>query len=86
MSAMWMVMVMVVDLRFYAERYVSAVYPEAGKLVFYLAMAVLELWIVREDLSCLLRAGKIFSGWSSSPWPRCSCWPLGRYAYITCGR
>lgn len=60
LSAMWMVMIMVVDLRFYAERYVSAVYPEAGKLVFYLAMAVLQLWIVREDLNCLLRAGKVF--------------------------
>lgn len=60
LSAMWTVMIMVVDLRFYAERYVSAVYPEAGKLVFYLAMAVLQLWIVREDLNCLLRAGKVF--------------------------
>ena len=60
LSAMWTVMIMVVDLRFYAERYVSAVYPEAGKLVFYLAMAVLQLWIVRESLDCLLRAGKVF--------------------------
>ena len=42
LSALWMVMIMAVDLRFYAERYVSAVYPEAGKLVFYLAMAVLH--------------------------------------------
>lgn len=60
LSALWTVTVMVADLRFYAERYVSAVYPEAGKLVFYLAMAALELWIVREDLSALFRAGKIF--------------------------
>lgn len=60
LSALWTVMVMVVDLRFYAERYVSAVYPEAGKLVFYLAMAAIQLWIVRENLGCLLRAGKIF--------------------------
>ena len=59
LSALWMVMIMVVDLRFYAERYVSAVYPEAGKLAFYLAMAVLQLWIVRESLDCLLRTGKI---------------------------
>lgn len=59
LTALWTLMIMVADLRFYAERYVSAVYPEAGKLVFYLAMAVLQLWIVRENLGCLLRAGKL---------------------------
>ena len=64
LSALWMVMIMVVDLRFYAERYVSAVYPEAGKLVFYLAMAVLQLWIVRggSELFAARREGFLLGG------------------------
>lgn len=57
-SALWILTIMVVDLRFYAERYISAVYPETGKLVFYLVMELLQIWIVKGSLSGLMRAGK----------------------------
>lgn len=60
LSAAWAVMLMVVNLRFYAERYVSAVYPETGMLLFYLVMSLFQIWIVKDSFEKLLRAGKFF--------------------------
>lgn len=60
LSAAWAMMLMVINLRFYAERYISAVYPETGMLLFYLVMSLFQIWIVKDSFEKLARAGKFF--------------------------
>lgn len=59
LSVIWIITFLVVDLRFYAERYVSAVYPETGLTLFYVAILALMLWISRGTFGAMVRTGKI---------------------------
>ena len=59
LSALWVLMIQTADLRFCAERFVTAVYPDTGRWVFCLTMLALTLWIARGTLEALTRAGRI---------------------------
>ena len=59
LSTFWIVTMLIEDLRFYAERYVTEVYPETGLSLFYVALLLLMLWISRGSLGALARTGKI---------------------------
>lgn len=58
-NVLWMVMLLVFSLRFYAERFASTVYPETGLLLFYLVMILLQVWMVKGDFGSFVRTGKI---------------------------
>lgn len=59
LNALWMMLLLTIDLRFYAERYVAEVYPETGMLLFYVAILLLVTWISWGSFGALVRTGKI---------------------------
>lgn len=59
LNLLWLLMIQVVDLRFYAERYVTAVYPNTGRGIFYVSLLGLLVWISRGSLGALARTGKV---------------------------
>lgn len=59
LNVLWLIMLMLVDLRFYAERYVSAVYPQTGLTLFYVVMLAILFWFTKGDFGDLIRTGKI---------------------------
>ena len=59
LNALWLMMIQVVDLRFCADRYVTAVYPDTGRGLFYLSLLALALWMGRGSLGALARGGRI---------------------------
>lgn len=59
LNVLWIMMLLMIDLRYYAERYVSAVYPETGLALFYVAILLLMLWISWGTFGALARTGKI---------------------------
>ena len=59
LSGVWLLMILVADLRFCAERYVTAVYPDTGRGMFYLSLLALALWMGRGSLAALARAGTV---------------------------
>lgn len=59
LNALWIITLLVVDLRYYAERYVAEVYPETGMLLFYVASLLLVLRISWGSFGALVRTGKI---------------------------
>ena len=55
----WLLMLTVMNFRFSAERYISAVYPETDLAIFNLVLVLLLLLIVWNDFGDLVRMGKI---------------------------
>lgn len=58
-NVLWMAMLVLLSLRFYAERFVSTVYPGTGLLLFYLIMILLQAWMVKGEFGAFVRTGKI---------------------------
>lgn len=59
-SAGLLLLIMVVALRFYGERFVSSLYPETDMGMFFLVGIGLALWLDRRPFGTLARSGQIF--------------------------